>query len=447
MSITPKDIIRHTILRSKRSSAIVKVESPIDDEVRDLDEVINLYSKYPFIPFFEGADATLRFYAKMRKLSPTHSAIIESLITFVLGGLLTVVKRKDEGFSDFDNDDEEVTREQWDAYIEFIQSWISGKDLLNKMKKAYDGYKTWGNAFLEVVLTQVAGEKFAKLYVHDADRCRYMITLPNEDRLIGVAPIWTDYHLQKNPPRILPVYPNLGEFEDGTIRTIIHLKNPTIEREWYGEPDSVGCVFFQYLEYQLGAYTVEGYGNRWIAKIFFETFGDDEDNITNSNFDKALMDTFTQSGNNRKSVMHRNAPEDAKETRVHEFKPNTDEKFHQAMASIAENQILKVHNWNSLLLGVKISGSLGNGTEFRQVFNRKWYTKIKPEQSIILAPFRQAIGLVEEYLGYENSDELTIGLGNLFKDMLQEVSEAVQESENDNDGANVGENEENPEEA
>ena len=93
------------------------------------------------------------------------------------------------------------------------------------------------------------------------------------------------------------------------------------------------------------------------------------------------------------------------------------------MSSIAETQILKTHNWNHLLLGVKISGSLGNGTEYSEVYKTTYFDKIQPEMQILLEPYRKAIKLVEDWLGYDNPDELTIGLQDIYHQMNSETQE------------------------
>jgi hypothetical protein len=423
--LTPKEIMRLSSGK-KTSTALVNIDDPIGYEIRDLDDVSTLYSRYPFIPFFEGADATLAFYAKMRRLSPTHSGIINDLITFVTGGKMTVEKKQTNGFAAFSDTVTEVTQEEWNEYIEFIQSFTDPGVLWEQIERFYDGYKTWGNAFMEIVFTEVAGQRFAKIHIHDADRCRYLIpSFVNGRLMIGVSAEWNMNYLDRHPPSVIPVYPEVGEFADGTKRTIIHLKNPTVSRAYYGEPDSIGCIFFQFLEYQLGNYTTEGYLNRWIAKVFFETFGDAEDNADGNwieTFDQSIIDTFTQRGKNRKSVMHRNSPADSKETFIHEFAPNTDENFHTSMADIAETQILKAHNWNHLLLGVRISGSLGGGTEYMEVYKQKYASKIKPEQEMILEPFRSALKMIEDWVGYDNPNNLTIGLKDLYEQMLKDTA-------------------------
>jgi hypothetical protein len=423
--VNPKELIKQSV--SKTTSALVSIESPLDAEVRDLEDNISLYTHYPFVPFFERGDATLLFFEKMRKLSPTNSAIISDLTELVAGGGLTVEKQKIGGFAAIYNE-EDVTEEEWKEYAEWVDATLGGEDLLAGIKRSYDGFKTWGNAFVEVVMTTVAGQKVAKIHVHDADRCRYVITKRNEPKLIGISPIWTYTYLSMHPPKIVPAYPNIGQMEDGSLRTIIHIKNPTVGREWYGEPDSIGAVYFKYLEYQLGSYSTEGYHNKWIAKVFFETFGDPEDGDVGA-FDRAIRDTFTQSGSNRKTVMHRNAPQDAKETRIHEFAPQTDEDFHAKMADIAETQILKAHNWNHLLLGVRISGSLGGGGEYEQVYREKYISKIRPEQEFMMDSYRKAINLVENWVGYNNEKKLTLGLRDLY------FQAKMQENEADNNNA------------
>jgi len=407
-----------------KTSAIGDIPSPLRDELRDLDIARMAYSIIPYQPFFEGGDASLKFFERMRTLSPTHGSCIETISKYVLGGEIEITNRKLPGLAQTDAEKLPVSDSERNAYIEFIQRFTDFQQLHSQLAKIYDNYKTYGNAFIEIVMSEVAGERSVKFHVHDADTCRYLLTDPNEPRIVLISPLWTTSYIIRNTPNSVPLYPNQTVDANGSRRTIIHLTNDVVGRDWYGLPDSIMGLYFIYLEYQQGRFTVDGYANDWIPRVFFELCEDlegDSDSLASDStdeFEEALLNTFTNRGSDKKSVMYRvRAPGSSEKTEVHEFAANTNEKFHQAMGDIAESQVYKAHDWHPML-NQKTQGSLGNAGEFQQVFRLKFHTVIFPLQKTILAPMQQALKLAEEWLGFQNPNGTTIGLTNIFANLL-----------------------------
>lgn len=439
-----KEIMKQYLQGNKDTCSLVVADNPIMDEIRDTDDILQMFTKYPLVPFLDGGGcATVKFLRKMRELSTTHGSCINSIKDFVFGGELDVIRKKEDGFRRFDMSSAKVNESQFNEYIDFIKSWTDGATLLHQMKSSYESGATWGNYGIEVTLDSVAGQPVAHIETHDADTFMYILkdgqqVTDDSTKYVAISPEFTLWYLDKYPPKVLPVFPMVMEQPDGSLKTFIHWKNQSVGRKWYGLPSWIQGLYHVYLDYQVGTYVTEGYGSRWIGEKFFETFGITNDKNGNPSFSKALIDTFTQKGTNRKRVMHRNAPQNGAATKIHEFKPNTNEKFDVAMSGLSENQVVKAHNWHSLLLGVKVSGQLGNSQEYREVFKRKYFTKIKPEQQNVLSGYRKAISLIEQWIGYDNPDNLTLSLGNVFTDMIEETNDALE-----NTGSEGSENPEN----
>lgn len=407
------------------AKALVDIYFPLDDELKDSEKAKRLYKDLCYIPFYEGSDVTLKFFEKMSKLSPTHGACLSNIKDYVLGGEFTVSKKRN-GVSR-PNKDYSVDETQFNGYWDFVESFTSGDELMECGEDVYNNISTYGNDFLEVIRTEVDNTKYLFYKSHPADSCRYVSTEKGEMKLVLISPIWDLEYIRKNPPDIIPVYPFFTEESGNTSRTLIHTKNKSAGRQWYGDPMGIASLFFWFLDYQLGYYAVDGYFNKWIATIFFETFGDEEDEDNDGSFGDAIEDTFTQKGKNRKRVMHRNTSGD-KETKIHEFSPHTEEGFHQAMKEIAEAEVYKGHKWHPVLMQ-STPGSLGQSNEFREIAKNKDKTVIKPWQNKILSPLRIMFRIAEEWFGFDNPENLCIDLTSILAGLSKEERQKLTSKE------------------
>lgn len=417
-------------IQTAQTHAIGEVYSPVKAEVRDTQRQRQLYNLLPIIPFFDGGDASLDLFLKLRMFSSTHAAVIGSISDYVLGGGFTVEYGRRRGVAVRKDKKKEITDTEEEAYWQFIESFIDTGKLMTIAERLLDNYSTYGNAMLEIVLSNIAGTPFAKLHNHDADRCRYLSTDEGQQKMFWVSPLWSYDYLRRYDPELIPLYSPNNESSyleiDGIKRTMIHLKNEVTGFNWYGLPPALASLYHQYGELQLGEYTTEGYANQFTGKMFFEAVGDPEDNEQVDKFKEAIERNYTYKGNRRSSIMARIVRDKDDYSKVHEFKTNTDEKFHDVMKDINEEQILKTHNWHHVLLGVKVAGSLGNSNEFAEVFKNKYKTKIKPLQNKILGVLNEAIREVAKHLGREDMMRYSLGLSNLFQDILDSEKELEQ---------------------
>jgi len=405
-------------------SAIADVWSPIAEEIRDPETLKYVVSgAYKYVPFLEGGDASFAFFSRMRRLSPTQGAVIKSIGEYSFGGGLTVI-RKSDGFADIE--EQPVQDQERQSFKNWLETWTNGIDILKSIRETYQSFKTYGNAYLEIVKTTVTGQTFFQYKAHSADRVRYMQSQKNDPnsilKFVWLSPEFTYTFLSKYPPDLVPVYPFWSDEDNNTQRTIIHLKNTIIERDWYGEPDSISSLFNQYSEYQRGRYFVDSYANDFVGKIFIETETDDSDEAKQMNkaFDKAIVNCFTNKGASKKSVLHRARPIGTEPTKLQQIAPNTNEKFHQTMASVDENQIIKSHDWHPILF-MKVAGSMGGSQEFREIFKVKNVSVIQPMQNTILDPYRMMIGIVANETGFD-LNRLTIGALTPYQQLLEEES-------------------------
>jgi hypothetical protein len=433
------------------------IADPIAQEVRNAEHERMYLYQYPVVPFMERGDVTFNLLTKLCKLSVSNGAIINAVTEFVLGGQLEVRRKKVEGFARLPGE-LPVSTEEVVAYTSWLSSWINPGALLKVMRQAFDNWMRYGNAYIEVVLSSVAGERHAKIYSHDADRCLYLATLSGMDRVLLVSPYWYRHTNYGDEPVAVPLYPNFSESADGTRRTMLHIKNDVSGREWYGEPIYLPALYYIYNEIQLGQYSSEAYASDFTGKVFMETYegyggGDGaEPPAENPNFDadgnyvagpKGFYDQmlrfFTNRGSKKRSFIHRDAPADGKTTFVHEFKKNTDHEYHTATSRTAEGKVLQAHNWHPALMGISTPGKLGPSQEFKEAYLAKFKTVIKPRQELLADPINKALRIAAEWLGGDGVDlvqQYSIGLKNMYpeleapgiQDAGQQAAAAIDES-------------------
>jgi hypothetical protein len=99
---------------------------------------------------------------------------------------------------------------------------------------------------------------------------------------------------------------------------------------------------------------------------------------------------------------------------ITQLSPNTGEGFHEAMKAINQAQILKCNEWHSSLIE-KSAGSLGNESAFTQIAMQVDATVITPLQEKALKPYREFLKVLEQWVGYQNSEGITIGLRSVFE--------------------------------
>lgn len=415
-------------VRNGKTGAFGDTINPIDQEIKNLKDSRLISSKYPIIPFFDNGDATLRFMQKMADLSPTQGSCISSKASYVLGGELTVIRSKRSGFQRLRP--KEVTESEFFLFSDFLEMMNPGFDgtkLLEEIEGTYKNYETNGNGWVILTLTEVAGSKFAYIENKDSEKVYYM---PLENPyFILTANEWTETYLNEYPPEIIGVYPKITEFENGVRKTAIHIKNKAVNRDWYGLPASIQSLYYQYMEVQLGQYNIEGYAADWIPRALIEVSGeieDEEGETGKDDFDEAIKNTFTNVAREKKRVVIRRRDADATEAFVHEFRPNADHISHKENSELCEKQIIKSHNWHSILLGQSTPGKLGASKEFLEVYENKFVNVIRPLQKKIMQPYNTLLKCVMEHLDFKGLEDLSLDLANLHEKALQEYRDTKQ---------------------
>ena len=397
------------------SSTFGNFVSPLAEELRDPATLPLIFGVLPVVPFFDDSDATLRILRMMARLSPTQGSCIESIGDYVLGAGIKVIERHDIGMSQRDR--QPVSDADAKAAIGFVKSWNRGsttKYMFDQVAAIYDNMATFGNAGMLVTMSRYAGVKSVHYESVDAEKFRYLLPLIDPGyQTVAISTEWTVNYVNRYPPKVVSVYPQVEELEDGTLRTFIHLKNKKTGSDFYGLPMSYSSLYYQYMEYQLGAYSTKGYAEDWTGKVFFETVGDvaeDGQDTDIQEFREHLRETFTRQGKGRR-IVHRHRNTGTEQTSVHEFKDDKSHEFHNSTSEISERKIIMSHDWHPDLLGVSSPGRLGN-SDFRDIYMVKQATVIGPMQEWVMEPINELYQLAQMFLG--SGPDVTLALDALF---------------------------------
>ena len=127
---------------------------------------------------------------------------------------------------------------------------------------------------------------------------------------------------------------------------------------------------------------------------------------------------------------------------VHEFKSNTDHQYHTSMSALAEREVLKTHNWHSVLLGAPTPGRIGQNEEFKEVYKQKYNSVIRQWQERSLRPIIQGLQACEMLMTgrLDVTSQYSLGLFNLYDEYLKSDVNAMKNETQPNpleDGLNV----------
>lgn len=430
---------KKTRFSRRKTGAFGDVYDPVAEELRDVELAPMIYGSFPIVPFFDNSDATLRVLRRMRELSPTHASCVGNIRDYVFGGELTVRRYVEPGMAFDMEQDTELSKNEKNVFTNFVRSLnpqLTFEHILGESIGIFENLKTYGNGFFRIDAVQVMGKWFFYFESVDAEKCRYLATERNEDKVIVISPEWTAIYIQSHPPEFIDVYPQWSDYGNGRMSTIIHIKNKVVGRDWYGLPDAFGSLYWQYLEVQQGQHGTEGYANDFIARVFFEITAEEDDDGDEDDFDAAVRRTFTNQASRygeqpKRYMIRRRLPTDPAAL-VHEFKANTEHQYHSVMSATAEREILKAHNWHSVLLGAPTPGRIGQNEEFKEVYKQKYNSVIRQWQERSLRPIIQGLQACEMMLKgrLDITTQYSFGLFNLYAEYLKSESDAMKDTKN-----------------
>lgn len=413
------------------------LQSPLQEELTDSD-FKKVWLNYPFVPFLDSGDATLRVLRNLSELSPTKAGVMKSKLGYATAEGIDLIKVKDTFVKRQRGGEEMISDAAHDDYIDFLNAHMDTERLLSDIYQSAKSYETFGNEIVEFVLVETAGIRGGAANPVQTEWFRYMQPdQKREGQWAYLSPRWTFEYTNEFPPVEYPMYPNWKQFPDGTYRCLYHNKEAAENRTWYGLPGDFASIYYQYMEYQSGKFSTRSYENQFLPSVIMEMYGipDAADKDKYAAWE-ALMyndvgNIFTNRRDGAKPPMMvlkggLDANNNPIKSNITQLNPNTGEGFHEAMKDISQAQILKCNEWHGSLIE-KSTGSLGNDSAFTQIAMQVDATVIKPLQNKTLKPYRQFLKVLEQWTGYQNTEGITIGLRSVFEAFATKATEAAAE--------------------
>lgn len=425
---SPKEEMRSR--RRKRSPlALFDAKNPIPDEVRDTDEISKVLDKYKLVPFagtdkYTG-DSLLTWYLMLARLSPTHGAAIEKLSKYAVGGRAIFVRSENP---DYDIGEEAVplTRAEKEAYeaaiTEFIEFQGGVRDFHRRLVWSY---KAHGNAWVEMSVSQVNGQRRVHLRTVRQSNVRYLKTKPDEMRVAAISPIWTEAYLRDNPPRLLPMYPNFT-VEDGVQKTLFHLRNG--DNNWYGRPDSQSADLYKYREVQDALYIIKQASNNFTGQVIIEVEDDGgdsgitEDDAVKSGFDSfadRMIENYTQKGEDPMSVVVTSRPHGARPMFVFQVQPNTNQAWYKETGAMSENYILGAHGCTLRFMGKDASNGFSQDA-FVSDYVMNMEPVIEDLRTTVMVFSNSILSVAWEALGLMQMDMISLSFNAPIQRQIEE---------------------------
>lgn len=354
--------------KTKKADHFFGLRNPIPDEVKDSHELKNIFKSWNLVPYAgntaNSGHSLLAWYLMLAKLSPTNAAAITKKIKFAVGGKAGVVRATDPDYSTGE-EISPVSTQEAKAFIDTLKEYVSFNGGVSRFHRAIGWqYESTGNSFMELTLATVNGQTRAALKAHKTTHCLYVNTKNDPAKVVAISPVWTDKYLDKNPPRLVPIYPLFTTDDDGNLRTMFHLKNG--ENDWYGRPSSEGADIYKYREVQDAIYQVRASATNFTGQLVIEVEDDDpqfapvvDDKDAQYAGSDSFVDrfekNFTQQADNPQSVVIASRPFGSRPMFVFQVAPNTKESWFKVTGEIAEMKIIRAHNITPRFLGLDVS--------------------------------------------------------------------------------------------
>lgn len=424
--LNPLSLVQSNIRRQGRIK-FIDIEPPIESEIRDSKSVNQSFEEFPIIPYSGvsnwSSQKLVSVLYNIKHISSTFASILEGTKIYSLRDKVSIIKTYDDDYEIEINDTVgEAEKKQFvdELNKNFIFSNESIKGLAEMLSESYDSVGMLG---CEVVFMEVLGiPQITVKYIHPTDYVFKRNDIPGTE--VYISKDWSYDYLKLYPPQILPVFPLIYSYPDGTERTFFYRKNGGF---LYGRPMDLACIYDKYNEWKLKQYLTKKNKKMWLPSVFIEY---EDGNIGGGLLDDTaaisagfknsadrVQDSFTNKGDDPMDVMVSTRPNGASAAFVHEFQGLKGSKEIQQYLDICEDNIVKANNWSKMLM-------MGEGTTgfssnvFLDVFEIASITKISERQQLLGNFINKILKYGFERIGIKT--DLGIKFNSPFQNMLNE---------------------------
>jgi phage portal protein BeeE len=209
---------------------------------------------------------------------------------------------------------------------------------------------------------------------------------------IGVSQLWDNGQQYPTDLLVYPIYPNFGRVKywnggdadsDGVERCILHVKDYHPSFQYYGFPSYFSAILYCELEYRIAKYNQSQFNNGFMPSGLLQVFGIQSQEEADAVM-LALNEKFTGTGNNSK-LMLQVVSDPNTAAKFVDMGANMKEGSWLELAKLAQDNIIKAHEWNVALGGIETAGSLGSNQQIRSEADFIQNTVIKPIQNQLLS--------------------------------------------------------------
>lgn len=350
-------------------------------------------SGHNYIPFFAPDDDAFERFLIVRLLSLTQSSCIGDKTLYSAGSGLNVM---DQDFP-----------KEFDRKINNRRQTVD--DIL---KMGFDSYWQDGNAFIEIVRTELAGNKYIHVYKHHNIDCRLEnpkdggypthVLRSRQFRRAGIwsgsdkavrIPLWTDMPISESEIWAKdPDYPNVE-------RTMIHVRNELGALDGYGLPSNYAGQDNGVLEYKSLRFNLDNFDNNMFLGGVLTILGNmapDEEKKLFTN----LRKMYTGDGTYNRILPISSSEGGVTDTKFTPFTQSHDGHFIE-LDKRNEDKIISANNWSKELLDMKNQSGLGKGGGYlKALFMMKYKTIIRPAQELMMFHFIEPLmQIVDEWKG------------------------------------------------
>jgi hypothetical protein len=361
-----------------------------------------------WVRFFTQKDDFLKSLIAIVNNSPTLRRIIEDKTNMVVGDGFIPMKGKSNTLLTTSMKGEVITDDSLNEIEDVIsQVNLHGQNLQEVLAQLAFDYDAFGNSFCEIVKGKVGSEPFT--YIYHVPVYNIGIRKAEADQLIksvGIYDNWEEVPLttdgvfyESEGFREVPMYPDFKKFEDGTQRSVIHVKQYAAGYFYFGLPEWIGAKMWAEMEYRIQRFNTSKFENGFMPSGIMQFFG----SITPAEAKKlveGIESKFTGMANNHKLFVQVLRDEKLKANWIPTSKENEGEFLN--LQNLAASAIVVANRWSKSLAGFATAGQLGSNQQIRQEMEYLQSTVIKPRQNLMLSkiinPYLAEIGLYNSAL-------------------------------------------------
>jgi len=349
------------------------------------------FSGAKWVRFFTQKDDFLKSLIAIVNNSPTLRRIIEDKTNMVVGDGFIPMKGKSSSLLTTTQKGEVITDESVNEIESVISSVnLHGQNLQELLGALAFDYDAFGNCFVEIVKGSVGSQPFT--YLYHVPVYNIGIRKAGADQIIksiGIYDNWEEVPLTTDGSfyesegfRELPIYPEFKVMEDGTQRSVIHVKQYAAGYFYFGLPEWIGAKMWAEIEYRIQRFNTSKFENGFMPSGVMQFFG----SMTQSEAQKlveGIESKFTGMGNNHKLFVQVLRDEKLKANWIPTSKENEGEFLN--LQNLAASAIVTANRWSKSLAGFATAGQLGSNQQIRQEMEYLQNTVIKPRQNLLLS--------------------------------------------------------------